>query len=235
MRASILLFLGVLLVIPTGARAQTQLPGADVEDGYIEPGWFGASVDDVTWWPGRFAAEGSAFHVTTGNATSAYFHKPKAEDEPIWREVRGNYTVRATFTERSAAPNGYSQPYGLAIGADRVDTLAYTFLYCAAYGNGMFTVAGAGPGFQPFGMNAAPVPHPAVHKASAAGADVTQDITLSVRDGNVTCAINGVVVASYEHSAVVGPGRLASTDGVYGVYVGRNMDVEVTGLTVTTP
>ena len=63
MRASILLFLGVLLVIPTGARAQTQLPGADVEDGYIEPGWFGASVDDVTWWPGRFAAEGSAFHA----------------------------------------------------------------------------------------------------------------------------------------------------------------------------
>ncbi len=58
---------------------------------------------------------------------------------------------------------------------------------------------------------------------------------LSVRDGNIQCAINGAVVASYEHSAVVGPGRLASTDGVYGVYVGRNMDVVVTDLTVSTP
>ena len=103
-------------------------------------------------------------------------------------------------------------------------------------GNGTFTVAGAGPGLKPFRMNGAgPVPHPAVHKAVAEGADVTQEIMLSVREGNVRCAINGVEVASYERSAVVRPGRFESTDGFYGVYVGRNLDVEVTGLTVTTP
>ena len=64
---------------------------------------------------------------------------------------------------------------------------------------------------------------------------MTQEIMLSVKDGNVRCSINGVEVAFYERSAVVRPGRFESTDGFYGVYVGRNMDVEVTGLTVSTP
>jgi hypothetical protein len=236
MRASMLLTLGVLLLIPTGARAQIQAPGANVVDDFIEPGWFGVSTEEITSWPVRFVAEGSAFHVTTGAVTAVYFHVPRTPEAPLL-EVTGNYTVRATFRERFTAASENPQPYGLAIGGDPANRLGATsYLYCAAQANGTFAVGGSGPDLKPFRMNGAnPVPHLAVHRASADGADVTQEIVLSVGAGHITCAINGAVVASYEHDAVVGPARLESTDGLYGVYVGRNMDVEVTGLTVTTP
>ena len=130
MRTSMLLALGALLLIPATARAQAHEPRANVEDGFVEPGWFGASADELTWWPARFAAEGNAFHVTTGAVTAAYFHKAKVESDPV--EVTGHYTVRATFHERSTAGSENPQPYGLAIGNDRKDVQAYVYLYCAA-------------------------------------------------------------------------------------------------------
>jgi hypothetical protein len=49
----------------------------------------------------------------------------------------------------------------------------------------------------------------------------------------VECAINGTVVASYNKSDVVGPGKLKSTDGVYGIRFAHNTDGVVTGLSVT--
>jgi len=48
----------------------------------------------------------------------------------------------------------------------------------------------------------------------------------------VTCAINGTVVATYKKSDLVGPGKLASTDGVYGVRFSHNTEGTVTGLTL---
>jgi hypothetical protein len=41
------------------------------------------------------------------------------------------------------------------------------------------------------------------------------------------------VVASYDKAAVVAPGKLKSTDGVYGIRFAHNTDATVTGLAVT--
>jgi hypothetical protein len=49
------------------------------------------------------------------------------------------------------------------------------------------------------------------------------------------CAINGAVVAGYDKAAVVGTGKLTSTDGVYGIRFAHNTEATVTGLTVTKP
>ena len=49
----------------------------------------------------------------------------------------------------------------------------------------------------------------------------------------VECLINGTVVASYDKSDVVGEGKLASTDGVYGIRFAHNTDGTVTGLAAT--
>jgi hypothetical protein len=73
----------------------------------------------------------------------------------------------------------------------------------------------------------------AVHKAAGPGQPVTQDIALSVKGDKVECSINGAVVASYDKSAVVTPGKLTSTDGSYGLRFAHNTEVKVTGLSAT--
>jgi hypothetical protein len=72
-----------------------------------------------------------------------------------------------------------------------------------------------------------------VSKASGEDEPVTQEVTLSVKDDKVECAINGTVVASYNKADIVGAGKLKSTDGMYGFRVGHNTEGTVTGLTMT--
>ena len=74
----------------------------------------------------------------------------------------------------------------------------------------------------------------AIHKAAGRGQPVTQDISLSVRGDKVVCSINGSSVASYDRSTVVGPGKLTSTNGYYGLRFAHNTDVVVSGLVMST-
>ena len=74
---------------------------------------------------------------------------------------------------------------------------------------------------------------PAVNKAAAKGEPVQQEIAMTVTADKVDCAINGKVVATYDKTAVVGEGKLKSTDGVYGFRFAHNTDGLVSGLTMT--
>src|SRR5580693_8768017 len=106
------------------------------------------------------------------------------------------------------------------------------YLYCAAYGNGNFIVRGFAPA--PFQMNGRRgEANAAVHKAAAVGEPVTQEIAISVKGGKVDCSINGTVVASYDKAAAVAPGKLVSTDGLYGLRFAHNTEVMVTGFSIT--
>jgi hypothetical protein len=58
---------------------------------------------------------------------------------------------------------------------------------------------------------------------------------MSVKGDKVECAINGTVVGSYDKSALVGAGKLKSTDGVYGIRFAHNTEGMVTDLKVTKP
>jgi hypothetical protein len=51
-----------------------------------------------------------------------------------------------------------------------------------------------------------------------------------VKGDRAECVINGQAVAGYSKSEITGPGKLESTDGVYGLRVSHNVDVTVTGL-----
>ena len=73
----------------------------------------------------------------------------------------------------------------------------------------------------------------AVHKAAAVGEPVTQDIAISVTPARVECSINGTVVAGYDKAAVVAAGKLASSDGIYGLRFAHNTEVIVTGFGMT--
>ena len=126
----------------------------------------------------------------------------------------------------------HPHPYGLFIGGNDMGTESQSYLYCAAYGNGSFIVRGFGP--TPFQMNGGRGErNDAINKAAGKDEPVTQQIALSVKGDKVECSINGTVVGSYDKSALVGAGKLKSTDGVYGLRFGHNTEAIVTGLKVT--
>jgi hypothetical protein len=183
----------------------------------------GMTVDNL-----KFVAESGGFHVTTGPASTLWNPANKAT---------GDYTIRATFHEPEFMNvNTHPHPYGIAIGVNDPGP-NMSALYCSAYGTGTFIVRGFGPAaFQV--SPRAPQANDAIHKAGAGsegagtpaakGKPVTQDIALSVKGDKIECAINGTVVGTYDKASVVGPGKLKSTDGFYGLRFAHNTDVIVT-------
>jgi hypothetical protein len=221
---------GAVMLVTGATTAPAQETSRAVAGGGIAvPGWQG-KIDASEASRGgklenaKLAKEGSDLHVTTGPAVAYWNPTNKAS---------GNYTVKATFTEPQYMNlNSHPHPYGIFIGGNDLGTDNQTYLYCAAYGNGNFIVRGFGPA--PFQLNGRMgESNAAVHKAAGQGQPVTQEIAMSVKGDDVTCAVNGTVVGTYKKADVVGAGKLKSTDGVYGIRFGHNTEAKVSGLTMT--
>ena len=220
---------GTIMLVSAATTAVAQDAARAVSGGGISvPGWQG-KIDPSEAGRGgkledsKLAKEGNNLHVTTGPAVAYWNPANKAS---------GNYTVKATFTEaKYMGLNDHPHPYGIVIGGNDMGTDNQTYLYCTAYGNGKFIVRGFGPA--PFQLNGRGEANDAVHKAAGTGQPVSQEIAVSVKGGDVTCAINGTVVGTYKKADVVGAGKLKSTDGVYGIRFGHNTDATVSGLTMT--
>ena len=227
-----------VILIPTASFSQGSQMGTPMEasrgvagGGISVPGWTGKidakeEAAGMTLKSAKLAREGDALRVTTGPAVTYWNPKNKA---------KGNYTVKATFKEpKYMSLNSHPHPYGVVIAGNDLGTDRQSYLYCAAYGNGTFIVRGFGPA--PFQMNGPRgSADPAVNKAAAVGEPVTQEIAISVRGDKVECAINNKVVASYDKSALVTPGKLKSTDGVYGIRFAHNTEAIVKVLKLTKP
>jgi hypothetical protein len=219
----------ILILIPAIGitQDQSETSRSIAGGGISAPGWtgkidaneerFGQKLSDA-----RLTQEGGALHVITGPAVTYWNPANKAT---------GNYTVKATFKEpKYMNLNNHPHPYGIVIAGNDLGTAQQSYLYCAAYGDGTFIVRGFGP--DPFRMNGGgPEANPAVHKAAGKDQPVTQEIAMSVKGSRVECAINGTVVAGYDKAALVTPGKLKSTDGIYGIRFAHNTEVFVTGLT----
>lgn len=160
---------------------------------------------------------GGGLHMQVGPA--AVYWNPS-------NTAQGNYTVKATFTETKVASD-HPHPYGLFIAGSKLDSDSPNLLYCVAYGSGEVLVRGFSEGKVLQVTKRAP--NAAVHKAGADGG-VTQEIAWAVTGDKAECLVNGTVVASVPRADIVGPGKLESTDGVYGIRVSHNVDLMVTGL-----
>ncbi len=219
-----------LVVVPQSVHAQDQTVA--VKGGIQVQGWKG-KVDDqeakagLTVDSARFVNASGGMHATTGPAIT------------YWNPTmvgKGDYVVRATFTEREymGLNNSHPHPYGIVIAGNDLGTDKGSLLYCAAYGNGTFIVRGFGP--QPFQMNGPRGgPNAAVHKAEAKGKPVTQEIAMQVKGDKVSCIINGTEVASYSKADLVTAGKLKSTDGMVGFRMGHNTDAQIVGFNLGKP
>ena len=225
-RAIVPIVSAALALVPWLGAAQAQDASRTVAGGGISvPGWAGKADGAASVDAAKFAKEGDGFHIVTGPAIS-YWNPANT--------AKGDYTVKATFTEPQYMNlNSHDHPYGIVIAGNDMGTDQQSYLYCAAYGDGRFIVRGFGPAA--FKMNGAGEANAAIHKAAAKGDKVTQDIAMSVKGDKVTCSINGTVVGTYNKADLVGPGKLKSLDGVYGIRFAHNTEGMVTGFTKTSP
>lgn len=224
--AAVALFATNLLCAQESPETNRKVAGG----GITVPGWQGRVDSDAeaggqTVNDAKFSREGNVLHVTTGPAIT--YWNPK-------NVAKGDYTVSATFTESKFMNlNTHPHPYGIVIAGNDLGTGQQSYIYCAAYGNGNFIVRGFGP--DPFQLNGRREASDAVHKAAGAGQPVTQEIAMQVKGDKVSCIINGSVVKTLDKSELVVPGKLKSTDGVYGIRFAHNTDATVTDLKVTKP
>jgi hypothetical protein len=223
----ILVFAGVAVVGAVLVGAQFDRDRVIPGGGVFVQGWTG-KIDAGSVRQGRvlndakFVQDGNALHVTTGPATT--FWNPA-------NTATGDYTVKATFLEpKFMELNSHAHSYGIVIGGNNMGTDQMSYVYCVAYGDGNALVRGFGPAvFTLLGTS----PNPAVHKAAGVGQPVTQEIAWTVKGGRAECSINGSVVAGYDKAQLVGPGKLQSTDGVYGIRFTHNVEAIITGFAMT--
>jgi hypothetical protein len=217
----------VLCAAATVAAGQFDRDRVISGGGIFVQGWTG-KIDASSVRQGRqlndskFVQEGSALHVIAGPATT--FWNPA-------NSASGDYTVKATFLEpKFMELNSHPHSYGIFIGGNKLGTDAMTLVYCVAYGDGQALIRGFGPAvFTLRGTS----PSPAIHKATSVGQPVTQEIAWTVKGGRAQCSINGTAVAGYDRAQLVAPGKLESTDGVYGLRFTHNVEAIVTGFSMT--
>jgi hypothetical protein len=218
----------IALAVPGLALAQDadrKITGGGIAvDGWKGKIDAGAVKKGLTINDSKFAKSGDDLHLTIGPAAFYWNDANKAS---------GSYTVSATFKE-GKPDAGHPHPYGIFIGGKDLETDAPNLVYCLAYSNGTYLVRGFSGGkvvnFAPApgaGGRVRPAAHEAVNKTGADG--VTQTIAWTVKDGTASCSINGQVVASFDKAALIGEGKLASTDGIYGLRASHNLDVIVSG------
>jgi hypothetical protein len=228
-------FAAIAVPAVLSAQATGEESRAVAGGGIMAPGWMG-KVDAQEARAGlkitdaKLATMGSGLHVTTGPATTYWNPANKAS---------GDYTVKATFNEaKFMAINPHAHPYGIVIAGNDMDSEKPEYLYCAAYGDGRFIVRGFTSTAEraPFQMNGRMgETHAAVNKAAGKDQPVSQTIAVSVKGDKVTCNINGTDVGTYNKADLIGPGKLKTLDGVWGIRFGHNTDAHVSGLAMTKP
>lgn len=227
MRRSICSGCLLVVLISVPAMAQGGDPDKLVQDGgVLVKGWTGR-IDPQAEKQGRkigdarFVAMGSGLHVTAGPAATYWNPADVAS---------GSYTVRATFTQTRAP--AHPEAYGLFIGGTKLDGEDQNYLYCVAFGTGMYSIK------HRFGSEVHTLvdrkASDALHKGDAQG-KATNEIAWKVDADRVSCVINGVAVETFPRADLIGPGKLESTDGVYGIRVNHNLDVHVAGFGMTKP
>jgi hypothetical protein len=223
MRLGRLVLVGITAALFISASTAARQQDADRKvagGGVTAKGWQGkadaGNKQGLTVADSKFADEGGGFRVTTGPA--AVFWNPK-------NTAKGDYTVKATFTEPKQTYN-HPHPFGVFIGGNQLDSDTPSMLYCVAYRNGNFIVRQFAGG--KVNNVVQRTPNAAVKTAAGPEAEVVQEVGWVVKGDRVECVINGTSVWGSEKSAIPG----FSSDGIAGIRVSHNSDALVTNFTL---
>jgi hypothetical protein len=160
----------------------------------------------------KFVQVGSGFHAT--NPQAAVFFNPA-------NTASGNYTLKGTFT--LLKPSGHTNYYGLVFGGSDLEGAGQNYTYFLVAQDGSWLVKKrAGEATSDVVAKAT---NAAVKTPDASGKSVN---ALEVRVGadKIDYVVNGTVLQSTPKSGV-------KTDGLYGIRVNHQLDVQVDGLAVS--
>ena len=211
----------VLTLAAQVAAAQADPDRAAGGGGIQVKGWHGRTdrseqkISDV-----KFVQMGTGFHLTGGPHAILWSGDNKAT---------GDYTVKARITKTPKSTSTHEESYGLFIGGSDLNGPKQNYLYCVVFGSGNVMVRHRDGGDTHTLLGKTAVP--AATKMGERGA--TDEIAMYVKGGKVGCSVNGTEVFSAAASDMIGPGKLVSTDGVFGIRASHNLDLHVEGPTVT--
>jgi hypothetical protein len=162
----------------------------------------------------KFVTSGSGLHAT--NPQAAVYWNPA-------NTAAGAYTLKATFTLMK--PSGHANYYGLVFGGSGLEGPQQSYLYFVVAQSGAWLIkrrdGDATSTVSP------KTPSDAVKKPDDSGKSING---LEVRVGadKIDFVVNGVIVHTEPKS-----GATAKTDGIYGIRVNHQLEVQVDGLTVS--
>jgi hypothetical protein len=162
----------------------------------------------------KFVAAGSGFHAT--NPMAAIYWNPA-------NTATGAYTLKGTF--KLIKSTGFNEYYGLIFGGSALEGPMQNYLYFMVTDDGTYLIKRR-DGSSTQGVSAK-TPSDAVKKPDASGS-ATNALEVRVGADKVDFVINGTVVKSMPKT-----GPVAKTDGIYGMRINHQLDVQIDGFGVS--
>ena len=160
--------------------------------------------------PVKFVVSGSGFHAT--NPMAAVYWNPA-------NTVTGSYTLKGTF--KLIKSTGYDEYYGLIFGGSGLEGPMQSYLYFMVTDDGTYLIKRR-EGASTQGVSPK-TPSDAVKKPDASGM-ATNALEVRVKADKIEFVINGTVVTSLPKT-----GMAAKTDGIYGMRINHQLDVQIDG------
>src|SRR6202158_1891725 len=161
----------------------------------------------------KFVVSGSGFHAI--NPMAAVYWNP-ANTAP------GDHTLKSTF--KLIKSTGYDEYYGLIFGGNGLEGATQSYLYFMVTDDGTFLIKRR-DGASTQGVSPK-TPSAAVKKPDASGM-AANDLEVRVKADKIEFVINGTVVTTLPKT-----GPAAKTDGIYGMRINHQLDVQIDGFGV---
>ena len=162
----------------------------------------------------KFVVSGSGFHAT--NPMAAVYWNPA-------NTATGNYILKGTF--KLIKSSGYDEYYGLIFGGSGLEGAMQSYLYFMVTDDGTYLIkrrdGSSTQGVSPKTASSA------VKKPDASGM-ATNALEVRVMADKVEFVINGTVVTTLPKT-----GPAAKTDGIYGMRINHQLDVQIDGFGVS--
>ena len=162
----------------------------------------------------KFVVSGSGFHAT--NPMAAIYWNPA-------NTITGNYTLKGTF--KLIKSTGYDEYYGLIFGGNGLEGAGQSYLYFMVTDDGTYLIKRR-DGSSTQGVSPK-TPSAAVKKPGADGT-ATNALEVRVTADKIAFVINGTVVTTLPKT-----GAAAKTDGIYGIRINHQLDVQIDGFGMT--
>jgi hypothetical protein len=203
-----------LAAAPLAAQMKNSDPDRKADGGALPAGWTGRTDrDNAKLSDAKFVAMGKGYQVTSGPAAI------------YWRtnnNVTGPFTATATFNQLKAP--AHPEAYGVFFMGKSLETPTQNYAYFLVRGDGKFMVKHRA------GKDVHTIldwtDNAAVRKQDANG-KATNTLTVDAsRPDSVRLSVNGAQVAALEGA------HLGGTDGMVGLRVNHNLDVQVADFTI---